>query len=141
MATPEEIKELRQYRVDAGESSFLTTKSNIAAYIDAVDNGNKKTFYDWCLDNGRADRRRKGSDKESIFQNNREQTIAVIAIGWLLWGMAFYWIFGEMFPVVGCAVLGALVSFALYKIVGRKMKGWTLLVIPILLAVLAHLWQ
>lgn len=134
-ASPEEKKELSRYKVDAGESSFIATKSNLSEYVTAVDKGYRLSFYDWCMENRKADRRRKNSDEESMARFNSDQNKAVVFIGWLTWGIAIYWIMQGTIPVAGCAVIGAAISFVLFKI-GRKQAVLTLIGLPVILAII-----
>lgn len=87
----EEAKELRKYKVDYNEDKAISTKVNLGAYVAAVDKGARSSFYDWCLNHNKADRRRKGCSEEGIKEFNREQSIGVAFMGWLVWGMAIYW--------------------------------------------------
>ncbi len=132
-ASPEEVKELRRYKVDTDEGSFISTKANIAAYVTAVDNGYRLAFYDWCMENKKADRRRKGSDQESMARFNSDQNKAVLFVGWLVWGIAVYWIFQGAVPAAGCAVVGAVVALLLFKL-ARKAAAFTLIILPLVLA-------
>lgn len=133
-ATPEEQRELRKYRVDFNESSFCATKANITAYVTAIDSGaTSQTFYDWCMNNHKADRRRKGSGVEEMKEHNKEQNLSVMFIGWLVWGVALYWICNGLLSVSVCAVAGAIISVLLFR-VSRKNAAITMLVLPALLA-------
>lgn len=132
-ASAEEERELRRYKVDANEGSFVSTKSNIASYVTEVDKGCRLTFYDWCMENKKADRRRKNSDQESMARSNGIQNKAVVFVGWLIWGMAIYWILQGQMSAGGCAVIGAVISLVLYRI-GRKLAGFTLILLPLALA-------
>lgn len=132
-ASPEEAKELRRYRVDANEDSFISTKTNIAAYVTAVDNGCRLAFYDWCMENKKADRRRKNSDQESMTRFNSDQNKAAVFIGWLMWGIAIYWILQGTVPAAGCAVIGAVIALLLFRI-ARKQAAFTLILLPLILA-------
>lgn len=132
--TEQERRELRRYRVEANEGSFYTTKANISAYVTAVDNGCRISFYDWCMNNNKADKRRRGSGEADMERVNRENSMAVMSIGWLLWGMALYWVFQETVSVGTCAVFGALFSVILFKS-ARKLTAFTLFLLPIIIAV------
>lgn len=133
-ATPTEMIELRKYKIDADESSFYATKSNISAYITAVDNGCRISFYDWCMNNKKADRRRKGSSEKDISNFNKTKSMSFMFIGWLTWGIALYWMSHGSISVGVCAIAGAVISFILSKF-ARKTAGLTLLLLPIILAV------
>lgn len=128
-----EWNELKQYKVGS-EGDFYVTRANVSEYVTAVDNGYRKSFYDWCLDNNKADRRMKGSDEAQMAKLSGQQNKAVLFAGWLTWGIALYWIFGGVFPVGICAVAGALLSLALFKC-ARKQAVLTLIIIPLGLAV------
>ena len=130
--TPTEEQELYMYKVDEKEGDFYTTRANITDYVTAVDNGCRLPFYDWCMNNGRADKRRKGSSEKAIAQRSNEKTGAGMMVGWLTWGAAIYWICNEQIPVVVCAVAGAIISYVLTRN-ARKSLGFTILVLPLLL--------
>ena len=66
-ATQAEVQELARYKVRSGENQRLATKTNIESYVRAVDSGScKVSFEDYCWNNGKADRRRKGGSEEAI---------------------------------------------------------------------------
>lgn len=134
-ASAEEVHEMKKYKVDCGENSFYATKANISQYVTAVDNGYRLSFYDWCMNNKKADRRRKGSSEEDIAGFNREQSAAAIFIGWLIWGIAIYWMLHGAMSVGACAIAGAIVSVILLKC-SRKNAAFTVFLLPIILAVL-----
>lgn len=131
-ATSEELKELHKYKVDANEDEFYTTKSNINSYITAVDNGTRISFYDWCMNNKKADRRRRGSSEEKMGRENRTGELSAMFLGWLTWGLAIYWIFGENLSVSFCAIAGMAVSALLYRC-ARAKAIWTIFLFPIVL--------
>lgn len=130
--TKEEEQELRPYKVDFNEGSFYSTRANITNYVTAVDNGSRLPFYDWCMNNTRADNRRRGSSKKAMKGRNKEKAFSAVCIGWLTWGIALYWMFEEQLSVAMCAVMGAAISFFLIR-VGRKNAGWTIIVLPVVL--------
>lgn len=129
--SPDEQSELKKYRVSDYDSEWAT-KANIRDYVNAVDNGCRLGFLDWCQNNCRGDRRRKGHSREDIAANNRALTVSAVCIGWLLWGMAIYWLSPVKLTVGGSAVLGAVLSIILVR-VNRRWAGFTLLILPILL--------
>ena len=118
--TEKERRELSRYRVRANEGSFYATKANISAYVTAVDQGCRISFYDWCMNHSRADRRRKGSDEAAMGRVRRENSLAAMGMGWLVWGMALYWAFQEA-------------SVILYQS-ARRFSAFTLFLLPILIA-------
>lgn len=130
---PEEQRELRKYKVDSGDGNYAT-RSNITEYVNAVDKGYPLAFYDWCQNNLKADRRRKGSSEHEMAANNREGGISAMMIGWLLWGLAIYWIFGGAFTAGNCAIAGAIVSVILRRL-NRRLSGFTMFLLPIILMV------
>lgn len=136
--TERERRELSRYRVRENEGSFYTTKANIRAYVTAVDSGFRISFYDWCMNNNKADRRRRGSSEAAMERSNQENSMAVMGMGWLIWGMALYWMLQENVSVGACAVFGAIISAALYKC-ARRAAAFTLFALPIALAVLAYM--
>lgn len=131
-----EAKELKKYKVDANEGS-LATRKNIADYVKAVDRGTTRTsFYDWCYNHKRADRRYKGNSAKEMASSDREGVIAIIFLGWLTWGMAIYWMFHGTMPVKTCAIAGMVVSAILYKI-SRRWIAFTGFLLPIILLAVA----
>ena len=129
----EETMELRKYKVETKEGDFYTTKSNIKNYIEAVDNGTRLSFYDWCMNNNKADRRRKGASVEEMKHSSKELGLATMFFGWLTWGMAIYWIFQENLSVGVCAIFGAVISVILCKS-SRRNAVLTVFVLPLLIA-------
>ena len=133
-ASPEEQRELRKYSVSSGDGNYAT-KANITAYVKAVDNGYRLPFYDWCRNNHKADRRRKGSSENEMARENKADGIGAMMLGWLIWGMAIYWMFHGELTVGACAIVGAVVSAILQRL-NRRMAGFTLFLLPIILAVI-----
>ncbi len=138
-ATPDELKELRKYKVDRGEGAFFATKKNITAYVDAVDKkGCKISFYDWCMNNHRADKRRSGSSDAEMSRVNLEQGIGgVLFLGWVTWGIAIYWVFGGEMGIGPCIIVGMVISFIMSRI-ARKWALFTMFVLPCLIAVFTY---
>lgn len=135
-ATKEELQMLSRYRVERdGSDAGYATRQNISGYIQAVDNGSGLSFYDWCMNNLKGDRRRKSGSEQAIARSNREQGMGAMFFGWLIWGIALYWMFDETLSVGVCAVLGAIVAYVLLR-VARRMAGFTLMILPIILAVI-----
>ena len=134
-ASPEEKRELRKYKVDTDDGNYAT-KANIRAYIKAVDSGYHLSFYDYCCNNRKGDRRRKGHSEKEMASNNREQTISVMLIGWLIWGVALYWIFRGNQSVGACAIMGAIIS-AVLRQVSRKWAWFTCFLLPCVIAAIA----
>ena len=130
---PEERSELKKYRVCADDGNY-STRANIDAYIKAVDGGYRLSFYDWCMNNHKADRRRKGSSEREMAANNRDNAIGAMFLGWLVWGLAVYWIFHGSLSAGVCAILGAVVSVILLRL-NRQLVGFTLIILPIILIV------
>lgn len=98
-------------------------------------NGYRKSFYDWCLDNNKGDRRMKAGKESSLKAFNQGQSFGVAATGWLVWGLALYWLFGEKLAVGACAIIGAIVSLALFKL-SRQGSTFTCIILPIIIAVI-----
>lgn len=132
-ATLEEQRELKKYKVTA-DDGYYATKKNISDYVRAVDSGYYLSFYDWCQNNHKADRRRKGSSEREMASANREQGIGVMMFGWLIWGIAIYWIFHGSLTVGACAIAGAVISVILLRI-NRRLAGFTLILLPAILVV------
>lgn len=132
-ADASEIQQLRKYKVDAGDGNYAT-KANIASYVSAVDSGCRLSFYDWCMNNLKADRRRKGSSENEMAATNRGNNFNAIFVGWLIWGIAIYWIFNGAITAGACAVAGAIVSIILYN-KSRRSAPFTLYILPIVLAI------
>ena len=53
----------------------------------------------------------------------------------LVWGLALYWLFGEKIAVGACAIIGAIVSLALFKL-NRQGSTFTCIILPIIIAVI-----
>lgn len=135
-ATSEEQRELRKYRVCADDGNYAT-KANIGAYVNAVDNGCRLSFYDWCMNNHKMDRRRRGSSESEMAADNRDRSISVMMFGWLLWGMAIYWTFHGTLKVGTCAVAGAVLSAVLLHL-NRRWAGFTIILLPLIIAAVAY---
>ena len=67
----EERRELRRYKVET-DDGYFTTRANISAYVKAVDQGYHLSFYDWCMSNKKADKRRKGSSAKELAADDRQ---------------------------------------------------------------------
>ena len=130
----DERRELGKYRVD-NVGKPLNTKTNVSQYVTAVDNGYRKSFYDWCLYNNKGDRRMKAGKESSLKAFNQGQSFGVAATGWLVWGLALYWLFGGKLAVGACAIIGAIVSLALFKL-NRQGSTFTCIILPIIIAVI-----
>lgn len=130
----EEKRELKKYKVTSGDGRYAT-KANLSAYISEVNSGYRLSFYDWAMNNCKADRRRKGSSEAEMAQFNRDQGISVVLMGWLIWGIAIYWMFHGSLGVGACAVAGAVVALILFKI-ARNAAGFTQILLPCILAVI-----
>lgn len=131
--TDQEQMELRKYRVSMNENDFYITKTNISDYVSAVDNGSYQTFSDWCQDNMRADRRRRGSSEQAMAAENTRQKLNVTWFGWLLWGLAVYWLFGGALNVLASAILGIGAALGTFKLFGRKAALFTQILLPVIL--------
>ena len=133
-ASPAEKMELSKYKVSVDDGNYAT-KNNLRDYIQAVDSGYRLPFYDWCQNNLRADRRRKGSSEREMASSNREKGLAVMLIGWLTWGLAIYWAAGQTLSVGACAIAGAVLSIVLYRM-NRGLAGFTLIILPFIVVYL-----
>lgn len=91
-------------------------------------------FDTWCQTHLKADRRRKGSSEKDMAADNRDNTIGSMMMGWLIWGLTIYWIFGGTFTAGNCAVAGAIVS-AILRRLNRRLSAFTLFLLPIILMV------
>lgn len=134
-ASREELQEIRKYKVTAGENVNYVTRANITNYVLAVDNGYRLSFYDWCANNLQGDRRRKGGSAAEISVDNKNKSIATVLMGWLVWGIAIYWMLGGEVSVGACAIIGAVVAYILQKCF-RRWAMFTLFILPIIIAVL-----
>ena len=134
-ASLQELQELRKYKVSAGADADYATRANITNYVSAVDNGYRLSFYDWCANNLQGDRRRKGGSAEEIAATNKAQSNATVFMGWLVWGIAIYWILGGKAAVGVCAIIGAVVAFVLQRCF-RRGAMFTLFILPIAIAVI-----
>lgn len=130
----EEKRELKKYKVTQ-EDSYHATKANLSAYVSAVDSGYRLSFYDWAMNNCKADRRRKGSSEAELAQFNKNQGISVIFMGWLIWGIAIYWMFHGSLGVGTCALAGAIIAFILFRL-ARNRAVITQIFLPIIIAII-----
>lgn len=131
-ATAEEQRELRRYRVSVQDRNYAT-KKNISDYVNAVNSGYSLSFYDWCMNNHKMDRRRKGSSESQMSATNRDMGLSAMFVGWLTWGIAIYWMFDGILSVGSCAIVGAGVSAVLLRM-NRRIAVFTLFLLPIILA-------
>ena len=139
-ASNAELAELRRYHVDFGEADFYTTKANISAYVSAVDKqGCRISFYDWCMNNNRADRRRKGSGKEDMKKSNRNFSFGLMFIGFVTWGFAIFSLLGGILPAGACIIIGALISVVIGK-ASRQASLFNTFMLPIIIGVLASMY-
>ena len=139
-ATPSELAELRRYHVDFGEGDFYSTKSNISAYVSAVDKQNCRiSFYDWCMNNNRADRRRRGGSKEDMKKSNRNFSFGLMFVGFITWGFAVMSVLGGVLPAGACFIVSALISVAIGK-ASRQASVFTTFMLPIIIGVLASMY-
>ena len=127
----DEKRELKKYKVSEYDRDYAT-KSNINAYITAVDKGCHISFYDWCKNNYKMDRRRKGSSEREMADQNFADGIGAILLGWLFWGMAIYWMLDGSSTAGSCVIMGAIVSVILQRL-NRRWIGYTLFLLPIIL--------
>lgn len=134
-ASLEELQELRKYKISAGDDADYATRANITNYVAAVDSGYYLSFYDWCANNLQGDRRRKGGKEGEIAAANKQQSMATLLMGWLVWGIAIYWMLHGSVPVGACAVAGAIVAFILQKCF-RRAAPFTIIILPIVIAVI-----
>lgn len=128
----EEKALLRKYKVTQNDGNYAT-KSNIIDYVEEVDKGYPFSFYDWCMSNCKADRRRKGSSEAEMKSQNRMDGVSGVLLGWLVWGMAIYWMLDGAVAAGTCAILGAIVAAVLSQMF-RRSAGFTLFLLPIILA-------
>lgn len=139
-ASPAEQAELRRYHVDFGEGDFYATKSNISAYVTAVDKqGCRISFYDWCMNNNRADRRRKGSSKEDMKKSNRNFSFGLMFVGFITWGFAVMSVLGGMLAPGACFIVGAVISVVIGR-ASRQASLFTTFMLPIIIGVLASMY-
>ena len=134
-ASPAELRELKKYKVTADWDCNVATHSTISKYISAVDNGCRLSFYDWCANNLQGDRRKANGKTEYILAKNKAESMGAVCIGWLLSGIAVYWILKKQVSVPTCAIIGAMIAYVLQKRF-RKMIVFTLVLLPCILSVL-----
>ena len=136
-ASPQEAAELKRYKVDFGEGNFYSTKANISDYVTAVDcQGCRISFYDWCMNEGRADQRRRGSSKKEIADSQRGFGAGLMFVGAITWGMSIFIILGQALNAIPCMVIGAVISFVIGRM-SRKFSLFNAVLLPIILMVLA----
>lgn len=133
--TDQEAQELKKYKVNRGEYELYVKKDNIRDYVTYIDQGHRRAFSDWCQDNLRADRRRKGSSQKDMARENTEQKANVAYIGFVLWGLAVYWLFGGALEVIPSAIVGILIALGSFKLFGRAKAGFTQILLPIIVMV------
>ena len=133
--TASEKNELRKYKVTGREDDLFVTKKNIGDYVRAVDNGSHQTFLDYCNNERKADRRRKGSSESEIAWSDNTNSLAMILVGWFTWGICLYWIFKGAMSVGVAAILGAVIAFVISKF-ARGKAGVLVFILPIVLTVL-----
>ena len=136
--TPAEKMELNSYRVDFNEGRSYATKKNITMYVNAMEGKPiKRGFYDWCMDNGLGDRRRKGGTASAMKAKETNIRNGAIFIGWFPWAAALYYILGGAVPVMGCFIAGVIISLILYKI-SRQHAMLTMFLLPIVISVIFY---
>lgn len=135
-ATPAEKLELMKYRVGSDDTQ-LATRANISAYVKAVDSGTHSSFYDWCYNHKKGDRRRKIHKEDAMASDNKEKMLASFGIGWLTWGMALYWLAGGAVSAGGCAVVGGILAIVVNRF-SRKYAMFTGFVLPLILAIVGY---
>lgn len=134
LGSAEEKRELKKYKVTSGDS-YHATKANLSAYVSAVDSGYRLSFYDWAMNNCKADRRRKGSSEAEMAQFNKDQGISAMLMGWLVWGIAIYWMFHGSLGVGACAIAGAVIALILFRL-ARNLAVFTQLFLPVIIAII-----
>lgn len=138
-ANPKEMAELSHYKVDFGEGDFYSTRANIRDYVAAVDRqGCGISFYDWCMNEGRADQRRRGSSKKAMAASQRGFGGGLMFVGAITWGMALYYILGKAVGVIPCMVVGAVVSFVIGRM-SRRFSLFNVFLLPIIILALVTL--
>jgi len=138
--TPAEAVELRRYRVDFNEGDFYATKANISAYVKAVDNqGCHISFYDWCMNNNLADRRRSGSSKKDMKKAQHNFSFGMMFLGFITWGAAAFTVLGDILPGAACLIIGALLALVLGR-ASRRSYLLTNFLLPIVVIVLASMY-
>lgn len=132
-ATPEEKKELKKYRISSYDAEYAT-KSNISAYVTAMDNRKvyASSFRDWCQNNGRGDRRRKGHSEKAIRAKNMSLIITAVFLGWFCWGATLYIILGTILSPYLCIILGGIISMPLLKF-SRRWMYFNVVALPLLI--------
>ena len=98
---------------------FYSTKADMRAYGSG-------------RNNGKAERRRKGSSEAKMTKENRSDVVAAALTGWLPWGLAVYWMFGGSLSAGASSIIGIIVSVLLYRR-SRWSAGGTLVLLPLLL--------
>ena len=130
----EEKRELKKYKVTSGDS-YHATKANLSTYVSTVDSGYRLSFYDWAMSNCKADRRCKGSSEAEMVQFNKDQGISAMFVGWLVWGIAIYWMFHGSLGVGACVVAGAVIALILFRL-ARNLAVFTQLFLSVIIAII-----
>ncbi len=139
-ATKAELSELRKYKVDRDEDDTITTRANIKAYVEAVDQGSRRSFDDWCKDKRKGDKRYNSGKAKGMDSYDKEKVLANIFVGWLFWGMAIYWLRKGTVPAGSCAVAGIVISAVVF-FAKRKWSPVTNLALPLAIALLAYTYM
>ncbi len=126
-----ERMELSKYRIDrGGESSFYLTKKNLSDYVKAVDEyGEKLSFLDWCMNNGLADRRFKGSDQNSMAKANMRYVISCGIKGFIPWGICAVMYTGNPENFLRCGGIAFLIC-----LVSRRFWVFFVIILPLVLS-------
>ena len=128
-----ERKELRKYKIDAGgEYAFYSTKKNIVAYVEAIDNGSTRlAFWDWCMNKGYADKRREGSDKASIRKERQSYVLSWALGGSIMWLVCLGTVTGDL----GSSVVPAILISTIVSLVSRKHVVFINSFLPLAIAI------
>lgn len=136
--TAQERESVKHLIKDFGDGSKVT-RAGINKYYDAVTSGRTHVSYnDFASNRLMGDRRKRGGRVSDIKNDNRQGTLAALFMGWLLWGMAIYWIGGRSASVGSSAVIGAIISVVLF-FVARRLTPFTEFVLPIIVAIIAYM--
>lgn len=88
---------------------------------------------------GKADRNRRSAGTQANEPEGGQSAVAAVSIGWLTWGIAFYWMLHGTVSVVACAVMGAIAAFVFSRLF-RKGEAFSVILLPIILAAVCYMY-
>ena len=110
----------------------------MSEYVPACDRGEMRDFYNWCMVNGKGDRRYTYGKQEYLKDIRQNHSLAGLFMGAFSWGILLNGVLGGSVSIVMCCVIGAVIGFVLMN-VSRQNSFALNFAVPILLfAVLTY---